>query len=88
MQIDRESLEQIEELIDIIKDIVHISTKSIFLIKIYKFLIGNKIDAQNRKVLYEEAVEYSLSNDIKYFKASSKRGYGIKEVFEQLYQNI
>jgi len=71
--INRESFERIGEWIDNIKNIVDISKKPIF-------LIGNKIEAPNRQVLNEEAVEYSKINNLKYFETSAKTGYGIKEV--------
>jgi small GTP-binding protein len=79
--IDRNSFEKVAEWIDNIKETVQIQTKSIY-------LIGNKIDAPNREVLNEEAFEYAKMNNLKYFETSAKTGHGIKEVFNQLYQDI
>ena len=58
--IDKDSFQKIGDWIESIKETVEISTKSIY-------LIGNKIDAPNRVVLNEEAVEYAKNNNLKYF---------------------
>ena len=79
--IDKDSFQKIGDWIESIKETVEISTKSIY-------LIGNKIDAPNRVVLNEEAVEYAKNNNLKYFETSAKTGHGVKEVFGQLYQDI
>ncbi len=79
--IDRNSFERVGEWINSIKDTVQIQSKSVY-------LIGNKIDATNREVLNAEAVEYARMNNLKYFETSAKTGHGVKEVFQQLYQDI
>ena len=66
---------------DEFNDRVDISTKPIF-------LIGNKIDLPNRVVLNEEANEYAKANNIKYFETSANNGFGIKEIFHELYNEI
>ena len=52
------------------------------------FLVGNKIDLENREVSNEEAVNYAKMKDILYFETSARTGFGVKEVFQQLYQDI
>ena len=52
------------------------------------YLVGNKIDLDDRQVTNEEAVTYAGLKNIKYFETSAKTGFGIKEVFNQLYQDI
>ena len=52
------------------------------------YLVGNKIDLENREVTNEEAVNYASLKNIQYFETSAKKGFGIKEVFKQLYQDI
>ena len=51
-------------------------------------LVGNKIDLENREVSNEEATRYANSKNIKYFETSAKTGYGVKEVFNELYQDV
>ena len=51
-------------------------------------LIGNKIDLPNREVTNAEAVSFAKSKNIKYFETSAKTGFGIKEAFRELYQDI
>lgn len=52
------------------------------------YLVGNKIDLENREVSNEEAVNYAKMKDILYFETSARTGFGVKEVFQQLYQDI
>jgi len=52
------------------------------------YLIGNKIDLDKREIKNEEAYFFAQEKNIKYFETSAKTGYGVKEVFKQLYQDI
>ncbi len=52
------------------------------------FLVGNKIDRSDREVKYEEAMNFAKENNIKYFETSAKTGYGINEVFNEIYKDI
>ena len=66
---------------DSIKEITDIKRKVII-------LVGNKIDLPNREVSNGDAVAFAKSKNIKYFETSAKNGFGIKEVFKELYQDI
>ena len=48
-----------------------------------RFLIGNKIDS-DRKVSYDEAMDYARENDCKYFEISAKTGKNIDELFKKV----
>ena len=77
----RETFAVIESWLDIIKD--EIDTNSIVI-----YLVGNKVDINKREVTNEEAVNYANKNNMKYFETSAKTGYGIEEVFTQMYKDI
>ena len=78
---NRKSFELIDDWLKSIIQEVDIKKKIIF-------LVGNKIDLNNREVTNEEAVSYASMKNIKYFETSALTGFGIKEVFKQLYQDI
>ena len=78
---NRKSFELINYWYDSIKDVIDIKRKVII-------LIGNKIDLPNREVTNAEAVSFAKSKNIKYFETSAKTGFGIKEAFRELYQEI
>ena len=78
---NRKSFELINYWYDSIKDVIDIKRKVII-------LIGNKIDLPNREVTNAEAVSFAKSKNIKYFETSAKTGFGIKEAFRELYQDI
>lgn len=50
------------------------------------FIVGNKTDlpAEDRKVTFDEAMEYASQINAKYVEVSAKTGYGINELFEQV----
>ena len=75
------TFERIEKWIESIKSNVDITKKVLI-------LCGNKIDIEEREVSNEEAMKYASEKNIKYFETSAKTGFGIKEVFEQLYSDI
>ena len=78
---DRKSFESIAVWIKIIKE--NANNREIILI-----LIGNKIDSKYREVTNEEIIIFSISNYLKYFETSAKTGFGIQELFNQLYEDI
>ena len=78
---NRKSFELIDDWLKSIMEEVDIKKKIIY-------LVGNKIDLENREVTNEEAVNYASLKNIQYFETSAKTGFGIKEVFKQLYQDI
>jgi small GTP-binding protein len=75
------TFERIEKWIESIKSNVDITKKVLI-------LCGNKIDIEEREVSNEEAMKYASEKNIKCFETSAKTGFGIKEVFEQLYSDI
>ena len=52
------------------------------------YLVGNKIDLSPREVSNEEAMNFAKENNMKYFETSAKTGFGVKPLFEKLYQEI
>ncbi|XP_022912067.1 ras-related protein RabJ-like [Onthophagus taurus] len=55
---------------------------------IFIYVVGNKIDLDNREVSYEEALQYSHSIDAKYFECSAKEDKGIEQIFLSLARDI
>jgi len=78
---NKQSFKLINYWFDSIKDETETSKKVII-------LVGNKIDLDNRQVTNEEAVNYAKMKNILYLETSAKTGFGIKEVFKQVYQDI
>ena len=52
------------------------------------FLVGNKIDIENREITKEDALSFAKTNNIKYFETSAKTGDGIKEIFNLLFEEV
>ena len=78
---NKETLKRIGNWIESIKLNVDITKKVLI-------LCGNKIDVEEREVSNEDAMKFANEKNIKYFETSAKTGFGIKEVFEQLYSDI
>ena len=51
-------------------------------------LVGNKIDINEREVTNEEGIKFAKERNMKYFETSAKTGFGIKEAFNQIFQDI
>ena len=49
------------------------------------FLIGNKIDIEEREVSYEEAAAFAKANKLLYIETSAKSGVGVKETFQKIF---
>ena len=78
---DKDSFDKINEWIQAIEDEVNLSNKAIY-------MVGNKIDIENRKITYEQGKKLSDDKNVDYFETSAKTGKGIKEVFQQIYEKI
>jgi small GTP-binding protein len=78
---NKKSFELLNYWYDSIKEVIDIQKKIIV-------LVGNKIDLPDRQVTNEETVAYAKTKKMKYFETSAKTGFGIKEVFKELYQDI
>ena len=78
---DKKTFQTLGEWIKSIKENCDISKKTLF-------LVGNKVDIEKRIVSKEEALSFSKANNIKYFETSAKTGFGIKEVFKLLFEEV
>ena len=79
---NRDSFEKINGWIANIQDEVNVSQKIIF-------LVGNKCDiTDKREISTETGSEFAKKVKLKYFETSAKAGIGIKEVFNQLYEEV
>ncbi len=52
------------------------------------YIIGNKSDIKTRAVDENEAREWAIGNELKYFETSAKTGAGIDEAFRQALEQI
>ena len=52
------------------------------------YIVGNKIDIENRKVLKEEGMKYAEEKGLKYYEVSAMNEYNIKKTFLELYEDI
>ena len=73
---NKESLKQIDILMHIIDEVVKL--------KKIKILVGNKIDIKDREIKNEEGVKFAKEKNLKYFEASAKTGFSVKELFNQI----
>ena len=77
---NRNSFENINLYISLINNNTDIKKKVLF-------LVGNRIDLE-RKVSKAEAEEFAKKNNLKYFETSCKTGFGVHEVFNNIFNDI
>ena len=78
---DRKSFEKINKWIEYIDDHVDLKEKVLY-------LVGNKIDLEERDVKREEGEAFAKKMGIKYKETSAVTGIGTDEVFQEIYQDI
>ena len=78
---DKKTFQPLEEWIKSIKENCDINRKVLF-------LVGNKIDKENRIITNEEALSFANAHNIQYFETSAKDGTGIKEIFNLIFEEI
>ena len=79
--VDKKSFQQIDYWLDSLKEEVDIHKKIIY-------LVGNKIDLDNREISNEDGVNYSKLRNINYFETSAKTGFGVNQVFNKIFKDI
>ena len=78
---NEESFKRIPVWIRIISDEINLNDKVLY-------LVGNKIDKNNRVVSNEAAINFAKEHHMKYYETSAKSGYGINELFTSMYKDI
>ena len=78
---NEKTFDRIKVWLNDIKDTVNVVEKVLF-------LVGNKIDIQERKINKEEAEKFAEENNMKYFETSAKTGDGIKETFNEIFDDL
>ena len=79
--VDKKSFQQIDYWLDSLKEEVDIHKKIIY-------LVGNKIDLDNREISNEDGMNYSKLRNINYFETSAKTGFGVNQVFNKIFKDI
>ena len=77
----KSTFERVIDWINFIDERVNINEKVLI-------LVGNKIDKEEREVSSDEAKNFANEKNLKYFETSAKNGFGIKETFNELYQDV
>ena len=67
--------------LDSIRNNVNIKEKIIY-------LVGNKIDVENRSITKEEAKDYAKEINLRYYEVSCKLNYGIKETIDRMFNDL
>ena len=78
---NKESLDKISKQIENIEENVDRKEKVLI-------LVGNKIDSSIREVTHEKGMNFAKERNMKYFETCAKTGYGIKEAFNQIFQDV
>ena len=78
---DRNSFELLNDWLNTISDQCDINKKVLF-------LVGNKVDVENREVSNEEALSFAKNRKISYFETSAKTGFKVKETFQKMFYAV
>ena len=78
---NRQSFEKAIKWIDYIGEYINLEEKVFY-------LIGNKIDEEEREVTKEEAEEFARKNNFKYFETSALTKEGVNEAFEEMFNDV
>ena len=79
---NKESFEKINEWITNIQDETNVTQKIVF-------LVGNKCDMTDKRIIStDEGKDFANKKKLRFFETSAKTGFGINEVFNELYQEI
>lgn len=55
---------------------------------VYKILIGNKCDLENRKISREQGLEFAQTYGMKYLETSAKTAFNVNESFITMTKDI
>ena len=55
---------------------------------VYKILVGNKSDLENRKITFEKGKEFANLHGMKFFETSAKENRNVEEAFKEMTKDI
>ena len=55
---------------------------------VYKILVGNKSDLENRKITFEKGKEFANLHGMKFFETSAKENKNVEEAFKEMTKDI
>ena len=83
MVYDITDLESFRYLDSWIKEIEKNASKNV-----YKILVGNKSDLENRKITFEKGKEFANLHGMKFFETSAKENKNVEEAFKEMTKDI